>query len=521
VFRIARVMSSDFASSVLGSDNRSVTMTFSNDNIDLYQAIQPEQGTIIVGQTEGLAVLKEVKTHPSLSRLCSKSGSVLTGEKGRLTVIKISSESSRNNCDCRPDLIYKQLSSALSDFYDDFESITIIAILNDPERDVIPYTYAISRCFPRFNLKCKSNALKSVNIRFFTNSGTPFGTSDQISNLSVTSDSIRICQSLVDAPPNILNPQTFLSLVKDVTKGIPEISVKVIQGKDLITAGLLGVYNVGKGSETEPLLIHLTLKGTKDTSELAIIGKGVCYDTGGLAIKSREGMCGMKRDMGGAAAMLGAFLSIAKKWIKNSQEIGIPTVHCILPIVENSVSDRSYRNDDVITLHSGLTVEINNTDAEGRVILADAVSYAAKEIPNLSTVIDMATLTGAQGISTGVLHAAVVTDDEVLEQELVEVGKLTGNLCQPLLFCPELHKSLFKSEIADMKNSVSNRGDAQSSAAGWFIYEHLRAACEKRPEGKKEVKWAHIDMASPAYSGERATGFGVALIEQFVLGKEF
>ncbi|KAF4712324.1 hypothetical protein FOZ62_012769, partial [Perkinsus olseni] len=157
---------------------------------------------------------------------------------------------------------------------------------------------------------------------------------------------------------------------------------------------------------------------------------------------------------------------------------------------------------------AALTVEINNTDAEGRLLLADGVAYAAKHL-NPEVVIDMATLTGASGLATGHLHAAIVSNDEGLEQRAVRSGRKTGDLVHPLIFCPELHKGQFKSEVADLTNSVKVRTDAPVSAAGWFVYENLRAACG---DGKIP-SYLHVDMAFPVTWKEgRASGYGVALV---------
>lgn len=199
-------------------------------------------------------------------------------------------------------------------------------------------------------------------------------------------------------------------------------------------------------------------------------------------------------------------------------------MHLVECLAENAVGPFSYRVDDVISMYSGLSVEINNTDAEGRLLLADGVAYAARHL-NPEVVIDMATLTGASGYATGHLHAAIASNDEELEKRAVVSGRRTGDLVHPLIFCPELHKDQFKSEVADLTNSVGwdlensrkrifcsqvkTRTDAPVSAAGWFVYENLRAACE----GRSVPSFLHIDMAFPVTWKEgRASGYGVALV---------
>lgn len=172
-------------------------------------------------------------------------------------------------------------------------------------------------------------------------------------------------------------------------------------------------------------------------------------------------------------------------------------------LAENAVGPDAYRPDDVIRLYSGKSVEITNTDAEGRLVLGDGVAYASKDL-KADVIVDMATLTGAQGPATGKYHCAVLTNSDKWESVCVEVGKTSGDLCFPLVFAPELHFSEFTSEIADMKNSASKGDNAASACAGLFVHSHLA----KDYEGV----WIHLDIASPVQDGDRATGFGVALL---------
>jgi probable aminopeptidase NPEPL1 len=202
----------------------------------------------------------------------------------------------------------------------------------------------------------------------------------------------------------------------------------------------------------------------------------------------------MKSDMGGAAAMLGAFTVLAR----HRPPCRLSLVLCL---AENAIGPEAFKPDDILTLHSGKTVEINNTDAEGRLLLADGCSWAAREL-SADVVLDAATLTGAQGVATGELHAAVVADDERIERTLLEAGRATGDLCWPLPFAPEFHRSEFASPIADMRNSVKNRSNAQSSCAAEFVHWHLDGTA---------AAWGHVDLAFPAYRADRGTGFGVAL----------
>jgi len=229
---------------------------------------------------------------------------------------------------------------------------------------------------------------------------------------------------------------------------------------------------------------------------IAWVGKGIVYDTGGLSIKGKTAMPGMKRDCGGAAGILGAFYAAVSQGFEQN-------LHAIFCLAENSVSDRATRPDDIHILYSGRSVEINNTDAEGRLVVSDGVVYAKKDL-KADIIVDMCTLTGAQGISTGRSHAAHLTNSEEWEGKASTAGRKSGDLTFPLVYCPEFHYPEFNSAVADMKNSVADRSNAQSSCAGLFINAHLGF--------DYPGIWLHVDMAAPSHVGERASGYGVALL---------
>jgi probable aminopeptidase NPEPL1 len=233
-------------------------------------------------------------------------------------------------------------------------------------------------------------------------------------------------------------------------------------------------------------------KAKKKKPHIMLVGKGVMYDTGGLNLKISGSMPGMKSDMGGSAAVVEAAYLLASSGCTRP-------ITAIVGLVENAIGRDAYRPDDILSMHSGLTVEINNTDAEGRLVLADAMSYGYDTYkPDLA--IEAATLTGAQMVATGVKHAAVMSNSHDLERFAVDTGKLTGDLLYALPFGPEFHAREFKSEVADMKNSVKSRMNASSSCAAYFVYAHIQG---------KAGDWLHIDIAGPSFIGERGTGFGV------------
>lgn len=208
----------------------------------------------------------------------------------------------------------------------------------------------------------------------------------------------------------------------------------------------------------------------------------------------------MKSDMAGAAAVLAAFQLLV--------ETGYSArVDAILCVAKNCIGPSALRNDDIITSYSGKTTEINNTDAEGRLVLSDGVAFASKDL-QATHILDIASLTGAQMITTGMKHGAVLSNDADLESVCYEAGQTSGDFCFPILYAPEVLLSEFDSKVADMKNSVANRLNAQASCAGHYIGAHLDA------EWLKKGKWAHIDAAGPTFVGERGTGYGPALLAE-------
>lgn len=317
--------------------------------------------------------------------------------------------------------------------------------------------------------------------------------------VEATVEAARWAAWMVDHPTAELTTAGFVDAVQAQARALKlEVQSRVIAGDALLKEGLGGIHAVGRAAEVAPRLLILQHGPKKADATVALVGKGVVYDTGGLSIKTPTTvMSGMKGDMGGGAAVVGAFFALCQEKLRRR-------VVCLVPLAENAVGPASYRPDDILHMHSGKTVEINNTDAEGRLLLADGVSYAARTFkPDL--VIDAATLTGAQLVATGKRHAAVVSNREGLEQLAIRAGRATGDLVHPLPFAPEFYQSEFESRVADMKNSVKDRMNAQSSCAAQFVWSHI---------SDTDVPWLHVDLAGPAFQGERGTGFGVALLAE-------
>ncbi len=310
---------------------------------------------------------------------------------------------------------------------------------------------------------------------------------------------LRWAAMLVDSPTAEMSTNDFVRETRKAARGIEHLKVSVISGDEVLRRGMGGLHAVGRTAVQPPKLLLLRYSPPKSRRTVALIGKGIVYDTGGLSLKSPVGMSGMKFDMGGAAGTVGATLALAASGAKDAV-IGAAA------LAENAIGPTAYRPDDILSMHSGKTVEINNTDAEGRLVVADAASYVARKY-DPDVVVDMATLTGAQLISTGLRHAAVVSNREGLEHAAQDAGRRSGDLTFPLPFAPELFQREFRSRVADMRNSVADRMNAQSSCAAQFIYSHI---------ADLDLPWLHVDMAGPSGHGGRATGYGVSLLATLV-----
>ena len=311
-------------------------------------------------------------------------------------------------------------------------------------------------------------------------------------------DSVAWSASLLDQTPEDLNPKTYSAQIKEMFKGVKGVKITEIVGSKLVKEGLMGIHTVGRAAAEEPRMLVLEYKPKGAKKTIGIIGKGLTYDSGGLSLKPASAMFGMKMDMGGSSAVLGAF----KVLVESETDKHIV---CCVGLVENAIGPTAYRPDDVITMYSGKTVEINNTDAEGRLVLADCLAYVGQNYePDL--LINAATLTGAQMIATGMLHAGICATDEEVEKLAFETGLATGDMVMPMIFAPDILFEELTSPFADMRNSVKNRANAQSSCAGVFLYKHIE---------ELNIPWLHIDLAGPAATtNHKGTGFGVHLISQ-------
>lgn len=307
-----------------------------------------------------------------------------------------------------------------------------------------------------------------------------------------------------DAPSNLLYPLEFAKQISELVKS-SNISYKLLKQKDLEKMGLNLILSVGSSSEKEPCMVILSYEGDKKSKEsLAIVGKGVCMDTGGYCLKPSASIYDMKADMAGASASICAIKAIADMGLK----INVKT---IVPLVENKISGSAYVPSDIIKSYSGKTVEIMNTDAEGRLILADAVSYAVKD-EKATKVVDIATLTGSVVLALGRTITGLVTNSNEFYNIFEKSSLLYGERHLKLPYYKE-HKDMLKSKFADLKHLGERNCGAIT--AGLFIQEF-----------SEETPFIHLDIAGTgsiekatfAYEKEGATGAGV--IQLYKLAKE-
>lgn len=321
---------------------------------------------------------------------------------------------------------------------------------------------------------------------------------------TIVGEATNFARDLGNEPSNIIYPETFADVVTKRSKQ-RKYSVEVLDKKALTKLKMGGVLEVARGSIREPRFLILKYTGgKKNQNPYVIVGKGVTFDSGGISIKPAAGMGLMKVDMGGGAAVVGVFEAIS--------QLNLPlNVIGLIPMVENMPSGNSFKPGDVITAYNGMTIEVDNTDAEGRLILADALSYATKYKPR--AVVDMATLTGASIVAIGSVASIVMGNDDELVAKLIRAGDQTYDRVWQLPLWEEYDK-MIDSEIADVKNSGQSR-QAGTITGGMFL---------KRFIG--DYPWAHIDIAATAmrdresdYDPKNATGAGVRLVTQYLVNE--
>jgi len=322
-----------------------------------------------------------------------------------------------------------------------------------------------------------------------------------IKEAKVRANAINFVRDIINSIPDEITPMRLASIAEEVAKE-NKLKCKVYDEKYLYENGYHAFYSVGKASNNPPRLIHLTYKPKKPKRKIVLVGKGLCYDSGGLSLKPSEFMVTMKSDKSGAVTVLGI--------IKAISELGLNIeVHAILGAAENMIGGNAYKPDDVLKAKNGKTIEVRNTDAEGRLVLADCLCYAQENIKDFDYIMDFATLTGACVVGLGEYTAGVMGFNTDTIQKVIEVGEKRGEHFAYLPFNKYLPK-LLKSNVADICNISSTRyGGALT--AGLFLSEFI--------EKENKDKWTHFDIAGPAFVEKEwgcnpygASGFGVDTI---------
>lgn len=307
-----------------------------------------------------------------------------------------------------------------------------------------------------------------------------------------------------DLPGNFINPTTFAERTERIaaTHGL---NIKVFKKSDIQEMGMGGIIGVSKGSVEEPRLVIMEYRTEHPNAPtIALVGKGVTFDSGGLSLKPAAAMETMKDDMAGAAVVVSTIEAIAHLKPRVN-------VIAIAPLVENMPSGSAMRPGDVITFYNGMTAEVKNTDAEGRLILADALSYAVKHY-TLDAIIDAATLTGACASALGPFYSGLVSKYDSLVEKIVAASHRTGDRVWRLPFHDD-YKTAVHSEIADLCNIGKDKYRAGAITAGFFLHDFV-----------EEVPWAHLDIAGTAFNVPDisyyrwgATGFGVRLFIDLIM----
>ena len=354
-------------------------------------------------------------------------------------------------------------------------------------------------------LKTKLSDKQKPTLATVTIAGAPDGTDAAWDKAAAVSAGLDLTRTLVTLPANLLYPESFVELVTESVEGLG-LEVTVLDEPAMQELGMGSLLSVSQGSRREARLLALKWNGGGDAEPIALVGKGVTFDTGGISIKPAAGMEDMKWDMGGAGAVAGAMKSLATRKAK-ANVIGV------MGLVENMPDGQATRPGDVVTSMSGQTIEVINTDAEGRLVLCDCITWVQRT-HGVKTIVDLATLTGAMIVSLGNEYGGLFSNDDGLAQALIAAGEEVGDKLWRFPLADAYNK-LIDSQIADMKN-VGPRG-AGSITAAQFLQRYVE-------EG---TKWAHLDIAGMVWSdkdgptwAKGATGYGVRVLDRFVADRE-
>lgn len=309
-------------------------------------------------------------------------------------------------------------------------------------------------------------------------------------------------RDLVNEPPQALSPKILVENAQKIAQGPASVSVEVFEREAIKKLGMNAFLGVAQGSDEEPYFVHMMYKHPQAKKRVVLAGKAITFDSGGLSLKPSEAMATMKMDMAGGAAVLGVFSLLTKILPKVE-------VHGLIASCENMPSGKALKLGDVVRAMNGTTVEVLNTDAEGRLTLADVLSYGAKLKPD--AMIDIATLTGAAVVALGDYITALMGNDARLSEDLIKAGGRAGEKIWQLPL-EDLYEDHLKSKVADMKN-IGKRGSAGTISAGLFLQHFVG-----------NIPWAHLDIAGPAWIEQQdisylppgGSGVGVRTMGEFL-----
>ena len=368
-----------------------------------------------------------------------------------------------------------------------------------------------SYSFDRYKSKSKKLELEEITLANEEYADKPFtleNAKKSIKEAKIVAKTTNFVRDIVNTPPNEIYPESFAKLAKEVAKE-ENLHIDILDEKELKKEKMEAFLAVGRASAHPPRLVHLRYTPKDAKAKIAIVGKGLTYDSGGLSLKPSEYMVTMKADKSGASAALGI--------IKAAKKLELPVeIHAILGLAENMIDGNAYKPDDVLRAKNGKTIEVRNTDAEGRLVLADCLCYAQEKVePDF--IIDMATLTGACVVALGEYTSGVMGHSDELRSSMLAAAQASGELAGELPFNRYLPK-LLESKIADISNISSSRYGGAITAA-LFLSEFI--------EEKNKDKWVHLDIAGPAYLEKEwgynpygASGAGVRMVIKW-LQKEF
>jgi len=308
----------------------------------------------------------------------------------------------------------------------------------------------------------------------------------------ILGEAVTATRDLINTPPSHLFPQAFAEAAQAAVRsaGVGSLSIEVLDDEQLRAGGYGGLAGVGQGSTRGPRLVKISYTHPEASRKLAFVGKGITFDTGGISLKPSTSMETMKSDMSGAAAVVHAALAVAR--------LGLPVnVTAWAALAENMPGGNAIRPSDVLTMFGGKTVEVLNTDAEGRLVLADAIVAASLEQPD--AIVDVATLTGAQVLALGHRTAAVMSNDEEFRVQVESAAERAGEDFWPMPLPAHLRKTM-DTQVADLANMGDRMGGML--VAGLFLQEFVGDGAEG-----EQIPWAHLDIAGPAYNESAPYGY--------------